>query len=120
MRRSNKAVKGKRKVAAKKARPAIKRRAVPERIRSDRHVEEVRSNADKLVTEGMGSNVVPLTGQAISPADNADSPQGQETGAMQIYPHATATVFAALQALFLLPLRSLQSWQEAWSRFLPR
>ena len=120
MRRSNKAVKGKRKVAAKKARPAVKRRAVPERIRSDRHVEEVRSNADKLVTEGIGSNVAPLTGQAISPADDADSPRGQETGAMQIYPHATATVFAALQALFLLPLRSLQSWQEAWSRFLPR
>jgi len=120
MRRSNKAVKGKRKVAAKKARPAIKRRAVPERIRSDRHVEEVRSNADKLVTEGIGSNVVPLTGQAVSPADNADSPQGQETGAMQIYPHATATAFAALQALFLLPLLSLQIWQEAWSRSLPR
>ena len=93
---------------------------MPERIRSDRHVEEVRSNADKLVTEGMGSNVVPLTGQAISPADNADSPQGQETGAMQIYPHATATAFAALQALFLLPLLSLQIWQEAWSRSLPR
>ena len=120
MRRSNKAVKGKRKVAAKKARPAVKRRAVPERIRSDRHVEEVRSNADKLVTEGIGSNVVPLTGQAISPADDADSPRGQETGAMQIYPHATATAFAALQALFLLPLLSLQIWQEAWSRFLPR
>ena len=120
MRRSNKAVKGKRKVAAKKASPAIKRRAVPERIRSDRHVEEVRSNADKLVTEGIGSNVVPLTGQAVSPADNADSPQGQETGAMQIYPHATATAFAALQALFLLPLLSLQIWQEAWSRSLPR
>jgi hypothetical protein len=120
VRRSNKAVKGKRKVAAKKARPAVKRRAVPERIRSDSHVEEVSSNAGKLVTEGIGSNVVPLTGQAISPADDADSPRGQETGAMQIYPHATATVFAALQALFLLPLRSLQSWQEAWSRFLPR
>ena len=116
MRRSNKAVKGKRKVAAKKARPAVKRRAVPERIRSDRHVEEVRSNADKLVTEGIGSNVVPLTGQAISP----DSPQGKDTGAMQAYPHATAAVFAALQALFLLPLRSLQIWQEAWFRLLPR
>ena len=94
---------------------------MPERIRSDRHVEEVRSNAGRLVTEGMGSNVAPLTGQAISPADDADSPQGQETGEMQTYPHATATVFAAaLQSLFLLPLRSLQIWQEAWSRSLPR
>jgi hypothetical protein len=28
--------------------------------------------------------------------------------------------FAALQAWFLLPLRNLQSWQEAWFRLLPR
>jgi hypothetical protein len=27
---------------------------------------------------------------------------------------------AALQAWFLLPLRNLQSWQEAWFRPLPR
>ena len=120
MRRSNKAVKGKRKVAAKKARPAIRRRAVPERIRSIRHVEEVRPNAGKSVTEGIGSNAVPLRGHAISTADSSGSPQGLETEAVQIYPHATATVFAALQALFLLPLRSFQSWQEAWSRFLLR
>ena len=109
MRRSNKAVKGKRKVAAKKARPAIRRRAVPERIRSNRHVDEVRPNAGKSVTEGIGSNAVPLRGHAISPADSSGSPQGLETEAVQIYPHATATVFAALQALFLFPLRSLQS-----------
>ena len=77
-------------------------------------------NADKLVTEGMGSNVVHLTDPAISLADNADCLRGPETGAMQVYPHGTAAVFAALQALFLLPLLSLQTWQEAWFRFLPR
>jgi hypothetical protein len=27
---------------------------------------------------------------------------------------------AALQAWFVLPLRNLQSWQEAWFRLLPR
>ena len=63
MRRSNKAVKGKRKVAAKKARPAIKRRAVPERIRSDRHVEEVRSNAEQARDRG--------NGQQCSPSDRS-------------------------------------------------
>jgi len=120
VRRSNKAVKGKLKVAAKKAKPVIKGKAVPERIRSDRYVEEVRPNAEKLVTDGMAGNVVHLTDPAISLAGNADRLRGPETGAIQAYPHGTAAVFAALQALFLLPLRSLQTWQEAWFRLLPR
>jgi hypothetical protein len=40
--------------------------------------------------------------------------------ATAIYPQATVTALAALQAWFLLPLRNLQSWQEAWFRPLPR
>jgi hypothetical protein len=35
-------------------------------------------------------------------------------------PPATATALAVLVAWFLLPLRNLQSWQEAWFRLLPR
>jgi hypothetical protein len=40
--------------------------------------------------------------------------------ATAIYPQATVTVLATLQAWFLLPLRNLQSWQEAWFQLLPR
>jgi hypothetical protein len=39
---------------------------------------------------------------------------------MATYPQATVTALAALQAWFLLPLRNLQSWQEAWFQLLPR
>jgi hypothetical protein len=118
--RSSKAVKGKRKVEAKKARPAVKRRAVPERMRSDRRVDEGRPDAAKRVTDELRGNAGGLAGQAISPADSSDPPRRQETlvGAVQIYP--PATILAALQVWFLLPLRSLQIWQEAWFRLLPR
>jgi hypothetical protein len=119
VRRSSKAVKWKRNVSAKKARTAVKRRAVPERMRSDRRVDEGRPDAGKRVTDGFRNNAGPLAGQA---AADSSPPRRQETlgGAVQIYPQATATVLAALQVLYLLPLRSLQTWQEAWLRLLPR
>jgi hypothetical protein len=95
---------------------------MPERMRSDRGVDEGRPDAGKRVTDGLPDNAGLLAGQAISAADSSDPPRRQETlvGTVQIYPQATATVLATLQALFLLPLRGLQTWQEAWLRLLPR
>ena len=52
--RSSKAVKGKRKVETKKAR--VKRRAVPERMRSERRVEEVTHGAGNYGTNGSRDN----------------------------------------------------------------
>jgi hypothetical protein len=94
---------------------------VPERMRSNRRVDEGRPDAGKRVTDGFRNNAGPLAGQAVSAADSSP-PRRQETlvGTVQIYPQAMATVLAALQALFLLPLRSLQTWQEVWLRLLPR
>jgi hypothetical protein len=113
--RSSKAIKGKRKVETKKAR--VKRRAVPERMRSERGVEEV--------TRGAGFEAVALATNAapkMNDPGRSDPPQRPDTvaRATPIYPQATASALAALQAWFLLPLRNLQSWQEAWFRLLPR
>ena len=52
--RSSKAIKGKRKVETKKAR--VKRRAVPERMRSERGVEEVTRGAGYYATNGSRDN----------------------------------------------------------------
>ena len=100
MSRSSKAIKGKRKVETKKAR--VKRRAVPERMRSERRIDEV--------THGAG----PKMNDQSSRSDPLQHPDNVVRAA------ATATALAALQAWFLLPLRNLQSWQEAWFRLLPR
>ena len=94
MRRSSKAVKWKRKVSAKKARTAVKRRAVPERMRSERRIDEV--------THGAG----PKMNDQSSRSDPLQHPDNVVRAA------ATATALAALQAWFLLPLRNLQSSQE--------
>ena len=102
MRRSSKAVKWKRKVSAKKARTAVKRRAAPERMRSERRIDEV--------THGAG----PKMNDQSSRSDPLQHPDNVVRAA------ATATALAALQAWFLLPLRNLQSWQEVWFRLLPR
>lgn len=57
-----------------------------------------------------------------SPPEHAHPPAHSESlaGAMQLYPQAAAGLFAAMQAVLLLPLRSMQSWQEAWLRVVPR
>ena len=131
MNRSSRAVKGKRKVVTKKAR--VKRRAVPERMRSKRSVEEVTHGAGYYGTSGSCDNAGSQAGEAVALATNAapkmndqsgrsDPPHRPDTvaGTTPIYPQATATALAALQAWFLLPLRNLQSWQNAWFRLLPR
>jgi hypothetical protein len=127
--RSSKAIKGKRKVETKKAR--VKRRAVPERMRSERGVEGVTHGAGDYATNGSRDNAGSQAGEAVALATNATPKMNDQSGrfdppqrpdamarATAIYPQATA--LAALQAWFLLPLRNLQSWQEAWFRILPR
>ena len=133
MSRSSKAIKGKRKVAAKKARRTVKRRAVPERMRSERRVEEATPRAGNYGTNGSRDDAGARAGEAVALATNAAPKMNDQSGrsdplqrpdagaqATAIYPQATATALAALQAWFLLPLRNLQSWQEAWFRLLPR
>ncbi len=113
---TRKAVRGKQKIKAeKKGRPAAKRRALATPMPSDRRVEDVTRGAKNSSTGELRDRV------AIAPATNArsdmsDQPSSQNNLATQ----ATATVWPGLQALYLLPLRSLQSWQEAWFRLLPR
>ena len=106
---------------------------MPERLRSGRRVEEVTHGAGNYGTNGPLDNAGPQAGEAVTLATNAapkmndqsgrfDPPQRPDTvaWATAIYPQATAAAFAALQAWFLLPLRNLQSRQEAWFRLLPR
>ena len=127
--RSSRAVKGKRKVETKKAR--VKRRAVPERMRSERGVEEGTHGAGHYGTNGSRDNAGSQAGEAVAaiaaPKMNDQSGRSdppERPGAMArttaIYPQVAATALAALQAWFLLPLRNMQSWQEAWFRLLPR
>jgi hypothetical protein len=131
--RSSKVIKGKRKVAAKKARRTVQRRAVPERMRSERRVDEVTRGAGNYGTKGSRDDAGPQAGEAVALATNAAPKMNDQSGrsdllqrpdtvarATALYPEAPATALAALQAWFLLPLRNLQSWQEAWFRLLPR
>ena len=124
MSRSSKAVNGKRKVEAKTARPAVKRRAVPERMRSGKVIHgagnygtsKSRDNGGEAVALAM--NDAPKMNDPLYPgpppaAGTAAQPDRSDS-------QATATALAALQAWFLLPLRNLQIWQEAWFRLLPR
>ena len=76
--RSSKAIKGKQKVAAKKARPAVKRRAVPERMRSERRVEEVTHGAGNYGTNGSRDNAG--TGEAVALATNAAPKMNDQSG----------------------------------------
>jgi hypothetical protein len=110
--RSSKAVKGKRKVETKTGR--VRRRAIPQRMRFERS----RDNAGPQA----GPAVALATNAAPKMNDQLDPPQRPDTvaRATAIYPQATATALAAVQAWFLLPLRNLQIWQEAWFRLLPR
>jgi len=132
VKRSSKVVRGKRTAERKKARSATKRRAVPERMRSDRRVEEITDRAGNHGANWSRGNpgvppeeAVPLSTNAGSKMDEgrSDHPQysNKAVPPTAIYPQMiTATALAGLQAWFLLPLRALQSWQEAWSRLLPR
>jgi hypothetical protein len=114
--RSSKGVRGKRKVETKKAR--VKRRAMPERMRSGRPVAEVTYRAGNG-TNASRDNAGPLAGEAVVLATNAIPKMNDQSGRSDL-PTATATALAVLQAWFLWPLRNLQSWQEAWFRLLPR
>ena len=101
-----------------------------ERMRSERRVDEVTHGAGNYGTNGSRDDAGPQAGEAVVLATNAapkmndqlDPPQRPDTvaRATAIYPQATATALAAVQAWFLLPLRNLQIWQEAWFRLLPR
>jgi hypothetical protein len=62
--RSSRAVKGKRKVETKKAR--VKRRAVPERMRSERGVEEGTHRAGHYGTNGSRDNAGSQAGEAVA------------------------------------------------------
>jgi hypothetical protein len=106
---------------------------MPERMRSGRRVEEVTQGAGNYGTNGLPDNAGPQAGEAATLATNAAPTMTEQSGrsdplqrpdtaarATALYPEATATALAALQAWFLLPLRSWQSWQEAWFRLPPR
>jgi hypothetical protein len=112
--------KGKRKVETKKAR--VKRRAVPERMRSERRVEEVNCGTNGSQADGAVALATNAAPKMIDQSGRSDFPQRPDTlaGTTSIYPQATVTALAALQAWFLLPLRNWQSWQGAWFRLLPR
>jgi len=117
MSRSSKTVRGKRKPETKTARKAVKRRAVPERMRSDRGVEEMTHSAGEYGIRGGENEKL----QAPHPAPVATSAasninERRPDAVMQ----ATASALAAVQAWFVLPLRTLQCWQQAWVRLVPR
>ena len=104
---------------------------MPERVRSDRRVEEVTRPAGDYRRGGSRDNAGSLPSQAgvLSSAPKKNDPSGRsdlsrrpETIdlATAIYPQATAIALAALQAWFLLPFRTWQSWQGAYARLLLR
>ena len=128
MRRSSKAAKGKRKVAAKKARSAVRRRAMPERMRSDRHISVVTHAATKRGTNeasdtpraaSLVTNAPPNVADQSAGSDPSQRPDVRMRG-MAMYPQTIATALPGLQAWFLFPIRAFQIWQEAWFRLLPR
>lgn len=100
---------------------------MPERMRSDRRIEEVTPGVGDNGPGGSRDNAAMPAGEATALATGAaskmnDQPSSEDSvvRAMAIYRQATATAWAGLQALFLLPLHNFQSWQEAWLRLLPR
>ena len=105
---------------------------MPERMRSERGVEEGTHRAGHYGTNGSRDNAGSQAGEAVALAAIAAPKMNDQSGrsdppqrpdgmarATAIYPQAT-TALSALQAWFLLPLRNLQSWQEVWFRLLPR
>jgi hypothetical protein len=98
---------------------------MPERVRSERRIEEVTHGAGNYGGSRDNAGAVALAtnaGPRMDDQSGKSGPQRPDTvaRATEIHPQATATALAALQAWFLLPLRTLQSWQEAWFRLLPR
>ena len=75
MSRSSKAIKGKRKLEAKKSRTAVKRRAVPEHMRSERRVEEVTHGPGNHRTHGSRDNAGPQAGDAVPLAPSTAVPR---------------------------------------------
>jgi hypothetical protein len=71
VRRSSKAIKEKRKVEPKKARPAVERRAVFERTRSERRIEGLAPGAGNHGTDGSRDNAGPQASEAVALATNA-------------------------------------------------
>jgi len=115
--RSSNTVTRKRKVATKKAQ--AKRKALPERVRSERRIEEVtHGSGDNAGAVALATNAGPKMDDQVG--KSGSEPPGTVTPATAIHPQATAIALAAFQAWFLLPLRTLQNWQEAWFRLLPR
>jgi hypothetical protein len=128
--RSSKIVRGKKKGQTTKAR--VKRRAVPERVRSHQRVEDVTRPSGDYRTGASRDNAGPQARETVVLATNSASKMNDQSGRSDlpqrpdsaptttIYPQATATALAALEAWFLLPLRTWQSWQGAWARLLLR
>lgn len=122
MGRGSNAVKAK----PKNRRAAVKRRAVPERMRSDLRVER-HPNAGKRITDGHRDNAGLQAGDAVSVAASAASnpsigsdPPQRPIALMRGISHTTATSLPGFQAWFLFPLRAFQIWQNAWFGLLPR
>ena len=97
-----------------------------ERMRSKRGVEKVTHDAGCYGTSGSYDNAGSQAGEAVALAAIAAPKMNDQSGRSDppqrpdAMARATATALTALQAWFLLPLRNLQSWQEAWFRPLPR
>ena len=106
---------------------------MPERMRSERRVDEATHGAGNYGTNGSRDDAGlrrarqlrllrmprPTMNDQLGRSDLLQRPD-TVARATALYPEAPATALAALQAWFLLPLRNLQSWQEAWFRLLPR
>ena len=105
---------------------------MPERVRSDRRIEDVTPASRNRRTGGSADNAAIQAADAVQPPADPSPKMNPESGgperrrheglvgAAQLYPHAAATALAMIQALALLPFRSLQSWQEAWLGLLLR
>lgn len=106
---------------------------MPERVRSDRRLEEVTRPAGDDRRGGSRDNAGSLPSQAGVLASNAAPKMNDPSGrsdlslrpetidlATAIYPQPTAIALAALQSWFLLPFRTWQSWQGAYARLLLR
>jgi len=101
---------------------------VPERMRSKRRGEEVihastnyrpRESSDNAASKADEAVVLPANAALKmdeSSGIRSHRPRRPDTGD----PQATATTLAVLEAWFLLPLRSFQSWQKIWFRLLLR
>lgn len=91
---------------------------MPERMRSERSRDRAGPEAGEAVA--VATNAAPKKNDPPGRSDLRTRPDTVAQGLAIIDPQATATALAALQGWFLLPLRNIQIWQEAWLRLLPR